>query len=96
MHQPFSLETFSPRVGEPFWIRLSDGRVETRLVEAHAWSAAGKDDRAPFSLVFVGPGRFVLPQQTYQLENDALGELELFLVPIGAEGEGMRYEAVFT
>ena len=50
----------------------------------------------PFSLVFVGPARFVLPQQTYRVEHDSLGELDLFLVPIGPNGGGMRYEAVFT
>jgi len=25
-----------------------------------------------------------------------MGDLDLFLVPIGPDGEGMRYEAIFT
>jgi hypothetical protein len=98
MHESFSLDRFAPHVGDTFWIRLSDGRVETRLVEAHPWGATGSgSSRHPFSLIFLGPGRFVLPQQTYRLEHDAPGELDLFLVPIGPAGEGgMRYEAVFS
>jgi hypothetical protein len=97
MLESFTLETFLPHVGEPFWIRLSDGKVETRLLEAHPWGAASDGAaRRPFSLVFVGPGRFMLPQRTYPVEHESLGEFDLFLVPIGPGGEGMRYEAVFT
>jgi hypothetical protein len=52
--------------------------------------------RAPFSIVFRGPLDAVLPQCIYQLEHAAIGTFDLFLVPIGPDGEGMRYEAVFT
>jgi hypothetical protein len=52
--------------------------------------------RNPFSLVFRGPRQPVLPQRIYPLEHDRLGRLEIFLVPVGPEGENMRYEAVFT
>jgi hypothetical protein len=95
MHDAFSLDVFSPLVGDTFWIRAEGKRVEARLTEA---SRLGTQNgpRVPFSLVFVGPGRFVLPQQIYRVEHDKLGEMEIFLVPLGPEGEGMRYEAVFT
>lgn len=52
--------------------------------------------RAPFSLVFRGPGDRVLPQRIYRLAHDELGEFEFFLVPIGPDREGMRYEAIFA
>ena len=97
MLESFTLETFTPHLNEPFWIVLDDGKVETRLVRAHAWGdGARASDRDPFSLEFVGPGRFVLPQQTYRVEHEALGAFEIFLVPLGPEGAGRRYEAVFT
>lgn len=54
------------------------------------------DKRQAFSLVFRGPGEPVLPQRIYPLVSATLGALELFLVPIGPDKEGMRYEAVFT
>jgi hypothetical protein len=38
----------------------------------------------------------VLPQATYPVEHDELGRMEIFLVPIGPDGSGMRYEAVFA
>jgi hypothetical protein len=38
----------------------------------------------------------VLPQAIYDLEHDALGHLDLFLVPIGPSQGGMRYQASFA
>jgi hypothetical protein len=39
----------------------------------------------------------VLQQQIYRLECEGLVEsLDLFLVPIGPDANGMRYEAVFN
>jgi hypothetical protein len=94
MLESFTLDTFTPHVDDTFWIRLPEARVETRLTQAQAWG--GGEAPRSFSLVFVGPARFVLPQQTYRLEHETLGEMDLFLVPIGPDGGGMRYEAVFS
>jgi hypothetical protein len=52
--------------------------------------------RRPFSLIFRAADRGHLPQRTYSLTHADLGRLDLFLVPIGADQVGMRYEAVFT
>jgi hypothetical protein len=38
----------------------------------------------------------VLAQGTYRLSHPQLGELELFLVPLGPAAEGMQYEAAFA
>jgi hypothetical protein len=38
----------------------------------------------------------VLPQAIYQLEHDRMGTMDIFLVPIGPDGQGMGYEAVFN
>jgi hypothetical protein len=54
------------------------------------------DHRAPFSIVLRGPPAPVLPQRIYSLEHAGVGVFQLFLVPIGPDGGGMRYEAVFT
>lgn len=51
--------------------------------------------RAPFSLVFRDGQQGVMPQSIYRLEHDVLGMFEIFLVPIGPDEQGMRYEAVF-
>jgi hypothetical protein len=52
--------------------------------------------RRPFSIVFRGPGDVLLPQRIYRMEHARIGSFELFLVPIGPDEEGLRYEAIFT
>ena len=59
------------------------GQLQTRRQEA-------------FSLIFRGPAQPFLPQGTYHLQNEVLGELDLFLVPIGRREDGYEYEAVFN
>jgi len=49
-----------------------------------------------FSLVFRGPLTPQLVQGQYALEHEKLGKMELFLVPIGPDGVGMGYQAVFN
>lgn len=106
VHHPvdsFTVSTFAPYVGETF--RIDPGAAEpiaTELIEAREFgrqAGAGPSsrlERTPFSLVFRGPSEILLPQRIYRLEHDRLGAFELFLVPIGPDGEGMCYEAVFT
>lgn len=78
--------------------------VEVELVEVSEPAASGPGTfRAPFSLLFHGPIKPVMPQAIYRLEHERLGTFELFIVPIGpdeptAPGQAptaMRYEVVF-
>jgi hypothetical protein len=50
----------------------------------------------PFSLQLHGPGAQVLPQSMYAVRHPRLGVLELFLVPIAADGKRATYEVVFN
>ena len=38
----------------------------------------------------------VLPQATYVVTHEAVGEQEIFLVPIGRDDDGVRDEAAFA
>jgi hypothetical protein len=96
-----NLHTFVDCIGDPFRIAFSDGEVELSLAEANSIVAGHSEpeaeQRQPFSLIFRGgpPDRY-LPQSTYALEHAALGTLPMFLVPLGPDKQGMRYEAIFT
>jgi len=96
-------DNFAGHVGEGFDVTVGDEgpAVPMELIEATVGSQPGGkgpdgQERLQFSLVFRGPVTPVLPQSTYQISNAELGELELFLVPIGPDTEGMRYEAAFA
>ena len=96
--ETFTCETFTPLLGESFHLHV-EGPAVVDLVLTEATelpTASARPGRVPFSLVFRGPPATVYPQRTFQLEHPGLGAFELFLVPIGADGEGVRYEAVFT
>lgn len=93
-------EQFANHRGERFRLKRGDApQLDVTLAEVQALRESSKGgDREPFSLTFVGPAEPALPQQIYPVEHPELGELEMFLVPIGPDPEtqGMRYEAVFT
>ncbi|HEX4607323.1 MAG TPA: hypothetical protein VH092_03880 [Urbifossiella sp.] len=52
--------------------------------------------RGPFSLQFLARTPLRLPQGTYPLAHDALGRLDVFLVPVGRDADGLVLEAIFT
>ena len=49
-----------------------------------------------FSVIFAGPLDIFLPQNTFRLTHPEMGEFDVFLVPIGREADGFRYEAVYN
>ena len=57
---------------------------------------AGSGRRAPFSIVFRGPREILLPQRIYRSEHEKFEIFELFLVSIGPDQDGLRYEAIVT
>ena len=93
---------FVGRVGDTFDMAADGAAVSpVELVEVtESTEPGGKgpdgQTRNQFSLVFRGPTSPDLPQGTYVLTHEELGELVLFLVPIGADSDGIRYEAAFA
>ena len=92
-----TLDSFSPHVGTVFVLRDADGDLSLTLAAADALPAPpGDRGRAPFSLEFDGPHEPVHPQDTVALEHEAMGHLEIFIVPIAQDADHTRYQAVFT
>jgi hypothetical protein len=94
----YTLDRFTPLLGETFEIGDGDAAINAVLLEAtdlREVQGAGRLSRQ-FSLVWRGPRAMRLDQRIYAVRHPALGTLELFLVCLGPDAEGMRYEAVFT
>lgn len=94
-------ETFEERRGEAFRLTDPSGEataepVELTLRAVRGTGLQGKAPREQFAVHFDGPKDPILPQQIYHLENEHMGELDLFLVPVAQDDEGTTYEAVFT
>jgi hypothetical protein len=96
-------DTFAECLNSTFTIRVDESSsfsmtlIEVSpLPERSPGTGTAPMTRAPFSLVFRGPKESVLSQRIYSFEHESLGELDIFIVPIGPDDEGMRYEAVFN
>jgi hypothetical protein len=68
--------------------------IELELIEVSPLKTSRRQE--VFSLQFRGPPTIVLNQQIHRLEHAALGLLDIFLVPIGQDAQGVYYEAVFN
>jgi hypothetical protein len=85
---------FAASVGSAFRVDLGAGEAELRLIELRDRPSPPRSES--FALLFHGPPAPILPQRTYSLSHPALGAFDLFLVPIGRDGERTQYEAVFN
>ncbi len=91
-------QEFDVRLNEVFAFTDDRAPLELTLIEVKPLADApyGSSGRIPFSLLFRGPREPVMPQRIYPLRNPNMGDLELFLVPVGPDAQGMCYESIFN
>ncbi len=96
MENKFTHEAFSGQLNKTFQLQLEGVEpIPLELIEVSELRATPKQEM--FAIVFSAAGPDVLPQQIYSLENEAMGQLKLFLVPVGkGEQDSVFYEAVFN
>ena len=90
---------FANNVNTSFRIELDGSRhvdlklvaVTPRKIEPHEQPGMER-----FSAEFSGPLDLFLPQATYHVTHPEMGEFDVFLVAIGKEADGFRYEAVYN
>ena len=95
MLQKTTKHEFAAQLNTKFYVRLHDRpplELELYLV-AEGRSTSAQEQ---FSLFFHGPMDFNLGQGTFELEHEKMGKFPLFLVPVGPDDDGMRYQAVFN
>ena len=78
-----------------FQIDFGDAGKATAVLEStKGFNVDSGDRREPFALFFRSAGPPI--QRIYPVTHEKLGTLEIFLVPIGENEDGLLYEAVFT
>ena len=90
-----SREEFSGQVDSIFQARVSEASVfDLRLVkyDEHVINEVQEN----FSLLFLAPLDAPPVQNTFRLEHESLGEMDLFLVPVKKDEDGIYFEAVFN
>jgi hypothetical protein len=87
---------FSPLLHERFRFDAAGASpFDVELIDVSESGAPGQA-RAQFALTFRGGPEPPLPQRIYSVEHDRIGRLDLFVVPLGPDDLGQRYEAAFT
>lgn len=91
-------QDFAACKDENFSVHLApDMVITTKLIQVTEFKSFSPLERLPFSLVFKTVGTLNgFPQGMYVMENHTIGNLDVFLVPIGPDPDGMKYEAVFS
>jgi hypothetical protein len=99
MDDPYTAENFSRNVNTKFHVNVDPAEsIELELVRVEVRTSEPNEQGGMerFSAFFQGPPNYLLPQRTYELVHGQLGELQIFLVPIGQDERGYQYEAVFN
>ena len=89
---------FSRHLNTDFDLTFGEEQLHLRLVAVKPYlpQANEQSGMERFSLFFDGPLDRYLPQRVYRLTHEAMGEIDIFLVPIEKKESAFRYEAVFN
>ena len=103
------VEDFRGYLKQNFRIQYSDAdSLEVQLIDVKDLGDIFDDEddeddeivplrKHPFSLMFRSPNMHeFLPQSIYPVIHEQMGTLEIFLVPVGPDRKGMRYQAIFS
>jgi hypothetical protein len=92
------IQTFAAAANQSFDLSMGESSMNLTLVEVKPLPAHPFPGmlREPFSLMFRATSAVVLPQRIYRLSNATLGALDIFLVPVGRDPQGVLYQAVFN
>lgn len=93
--QEMTADDFSALADRTFSITTSEAAVPIELIEVKKLGA-GERKNGAFSLLWQGPTKPYLPQQTFQVSHPEIGEHAIFLVPVAEKTIGFQYEAIFT
>lgn len=97
MLQDVSHSSFEDHLETSFRILLGEeAPLEAILYEIRLHEAHTGPRKQPYSIYFRTTHRGALPQGIYRVEHDRMAAMDIFLVPIGPDEKGMRYEAVFN
>ena len=88
-------QLFSEHVNTTFRVMIDDSNsVDVKMIELSELMLSPHQER--FSVLFKGPKEPFLAQGTRRFVHDQMGDFDLFIVPIGGDGDSVTYEATFN
>jgi len=91
---PPSADVFASLVGSYFIVSDGDARLQLQLVDVVLHDRGQRPEALPdpFSLIFSSPWNEKLATQVYEVENQGIGRLAMFITPVAQN----IYEAPFN
>ena len=91
-------EEFSKHVGTQFRAIVGEHEISLTLTEVKRYLPGVNEQEGMerFSVFFEGPPDALLPQQSYLLRHEQMGDVEIFLGAIKGDAQRINYEAVFN
>ena len=89
-------KSFESIVGETVELKAGDASFQAVVETVSLLRQNSGPGRQPFSVELQAHEDVSHGQQMYQLSHPGLGELNLFMVPVGPGKRGMCYEIVFN
>ncbi|MEW6131194.1 MAG: hypothetical protein AB1757_29465 [Acidobacteriota bacterium] len=94
MSEQLTRADFNVCLNTTFNVQAQETIFPLELLECNDLGTTDKQEQ--FSLIFRGPINWILQQMIYPVSHERLGDLELFLVPIKKDNQGVYYEAIFN
>ncbi len=88
-------EDFAARLNDKFNVEFEAGQMtEVELVEVS--DLIETEVNRSYSMVFLAPIDTPAKTDTFKIQNEKMGELELFLSPFYSDEKGVKFEAIFN
>jgi hypothetical protein len=95
MSEQLKIDDFSKHLNTKFQIYRTDDEIfEAELVGVY--ELRNDDVLQTFAVEFLLSNEFGVEQKIYKIEHPELGTMELFIVPVGKNESGIRFEAIFN
>lgn len=89
-------EDFEPLVGQSLAVECLHGTVDCELTAVSRLPPHALRDQPPFALMLRAPPGRPFDQGMVALAHPVHGRLEVFIVPLGPDAAGLRYEITFN
>ncbi len=96
MLEDITHKSFESLVGETVGLKAGDARFQANVESVRLLGQNPGQGRQSFSVELQAHDATNHGQQIYQLSHPDLGDLSLFLVPMGPGERGMCYEIIFN
>jgi hypothetical protein len=89
-------EDFEPLLGKTLTLQAGEEAIAFEVAQVLPINNPSPRPEAPFALILRAPNTCRAAQGIFRMDHPTHGALDLFVVPVGPDGQGMCYEVIFN